>query len=189
MIAATMPASAAPTGINGDDRPEMKQRCWRNVRAAGPCARWKSARSPESRAARAVPDRLLLRRLSGPGQCRLRGADDEQGPRPLGDRFGFGAGIFFLTYFIFEVPSNLFLERFGARKWIARIMLSWGMLSGAMAFDRDRRDDLLPRSRAARRCRGRLLSRHHLLPDPLVPGASIARASSATSWPRSRSPR
>ena len=48
--------------------------------------------------------------------------------------FGFGAGIFFIAYFIFEVPSNLMLERFGARKWIARIMLSWGILSGAMAF-------------------------------------------------------
>jgi MFS transporter, ACS family, tartrate transporter len=47
--------------------------------------------------------------------------------------FGFGAGIFFIAYFIFEVPSNLLLERFGARKWIARIMLSWGILSGAMA--------------------------------------------------------
>lgn len=48
--------------------------------------------------------------------------------------FGIGAGIFFLSYFIFEVPSNLFLERFGARKWIARIMFSWGLLSGLMAF-------------------------------------------------------
>ena len=48
--------------------------------------------------------------------------------------FGFGAGIFFFSYFIFEVPSNLMLERFGARKWIARIMLSWGVLSGAMAL-------------------------------------------------------
>src|SRR4030088_1270271 len=48
--------------------------------------------------------------------------------------FGFGAGIFFIAYFIFEVPSNLMLERFGARKWIARIMLSWGLLSGLMAF-------------------------------------------------------
>jgi ACS family tartrate transporter-like MFS transporter len=48
--------------------------------------------------------------------------------------FGFGAGIFFITYFIFEVPSNLFLDRFGARKWIARIMVSWGILSGLMAF-------------------------------------------------------
>jgi MFS transporter, ACS family, tartrate transporter len=50
--------------------------------------------------------------------------------------FGFGAGIFFFSYFVFEVPSNLALERFGARKWIARIMLTWGLLSGAMAFVR-----------------------------------------------------
>src|ERR1700752_5463876 len=48
--------------------------------------------------------------------------------------FGFGAGIFFIAYFIFEVPSNLLLERLGARTWIARIMLSWGILSGMMAF-------------------------------------------------------
>jgi MFS transporter, ACS family, tartrate transporter len=47
--------------------------------------------------------------------------------------FGFRSGVFFLTYFIFEVPSNLFLDRFGARKWIARIMISWGILSGLMA--------------------------------------------------------
>src|SRR6267154_957538 len=40
--------------------------------------------------------------------------------------FGFGAGIFFIAYFIFEVPSNLMLARCGARNWIARIMLSWG---------------------------------------------------------------
>lgn len=48
--------------------------------------------------------------------------------------YGFGAGVFFLAYFVFEVPSNLFLNRFGARKWIARIMFSWGVLSGLMAF-------------------------------------------------------
>ena len=48
--------------------------------------------------------------------------------------FGFGAGIFFLTYFLFELPSNLMLDRFGARKWIARIMVSWGIISGLMAF-------------------------------------------------------
>ena len=44
--------------------------------------------------------------------------------------FGLGAGIFFLGYFVFEVPSNLMLESFGARKWIARIMFTWGVLSG-----------------------------------------------------------
>jgi MFS transporter, ACS family, tartrate transporter len=48
--------------------------------------------------------------------------------------FGFGAGIFFIGYFIFEVPSNLFLESIGARIWIARIMFTWGLLSAAMAF-------------------------------------------------------
>ena len=48
--------------------------------------------------------------------------------------FGFGSGIFFVAYFLFEVPSNLMLDKFGARKWIARIMITWGILSGAMAF-------------------------------------------------------
>ena len=48
--------------------------------------------------------------------------------------FGFGAGIFFIAYFFFEVPSNLLLEKFGARRWIARIMFTWGILAGAMAF-------------------------------------------------------
>jgi len=48
--------------------------------------------------------------------------------------YGFGAGVFFLGYFIFEVPSNLILHKVGARKWIARIMLTWGLVSGAMAF-------------------------------------------------------
>ena len=48
--------------------------------------------------------------------------------------FGFGAGVFFLAYFLFEVPSNIIMDKVGARRWIARIMLSWGIVSGAMAF-------------------------------------------------------
>ena len=48
--------------------------------------------------------------------------------------FGFGSGIFFLAYFVFEVPSNLCLDRFGARRWIARIMFTWGIVSGLTAF-------------------------------------------------------
>ncbi len=48
--------------------------------------------------------------------------------------FGFGAGVFFLAYFLFEVPSNIILDKVGARRWIARIMLTWGVISGAMAF-------------------------------------------------------
>ena len=48
--------------------------------------------------------------------------------------FGFGAGVFFFAYFLFEVPSNMILDKVGARIWIARIMFSWGIVSGAMAF-------------------------------------------------------
>ncbi len=48
--------------------------------------------------------------------------------------FGWGAGIFFLGYFLLEVPSNLAMERFGARIWIARIMATWGVLAIGMAF-------------------------------------------------------
>jgi len=50
--------------------------------------------------------------------------------------YGFGAGVFFFSYFLFEVPSNLFLARVGARRWIARIMVSWGIVAGGMAFVR-----------------------------------------------------
>ena len=48
--------------------------------------------------------------------------------------FGWGAGIFFLGYFLFEVPSNVVLEKTGARVWIARSMITWGIVSGAMVF-------------------------------------------------------
>jgi len=48
--------------------------------------------------------------------------------------YALGAGIFFLSYFAFEIPSNLVLERIGARIWIARIMITWGLISGATAL-------------------------------------------------------
>jgi MFS transporter, ACS family, tartrate transporter len=48
--------------------------------------------------------------------------------------YGLGAGLFFIGYFFFEVPSNILLERFGARRWIARIMISWGIVSAAFAY-------------------------------------------------------
>src|SRR5215471_3912263 len=48
--------------------------------------------------------------------------------------YGFGAGLFFLGYFLFEVPSNLILEKVGARLWIARIMIVWGLVSMATVF-------------------------------------------------------
>src|SRR6201995_5603365 len=48
--------------------------------------------------------------------------------------FGFGAGLFFIAYFLLEVPSNLALDKFGARRWIGRIMFTWGLISAAFAF-------------------------------------------------------
>ena len=48
--------------------------------------------------------------------------------------YGIGAGAFFWGYFLLEVPSNLILEKLGARRWIGRIMISWGIVSGAFAF-------------------------------------------------------
>ena len=50
--------------------------------------------------------------------------------------YGFGAGIFFLAYGLFEVPSNLVLARVGARRWIGRIMITWGFLAASMMFVR-----------------------------------------------------
>ena len=51
-----------------------------------------------------------------------------------GTVYGFGAGIFFLGYVLFEIPSNIIMHKVGARLWIARIMITWAMISGAMAF-------------------------------------------------------
>src|SRR6195952_4951755 len=48
--------------------------------------------------------------------------------------YGLGAGVFFIGYFLFEVPSNIILHKVGARLWIARVMISWGLISGAMMF-------------------------------------------------------
>ena len=70
--------------------------------------------------------------------------------------FGWGAGIFFVGYFLFEVPSNVILEKVGARVWIARIMITWGIVSGAMAFVRTRqlrRHAVSPRLRSRRAAR------------------------------------
>ncbi|MFP3526253.1 MFS transporter, partial [Pantoea sp. SIMBA_072] len=48
--------------------------------------------------------------------------------------YGLGAGLFFVGYIIFEVPSNLILQRVGAKLWIARIMITWGLLSACTMF-------------------------------------------------------
>jgi ACS family tartrate transporter-like MFS transporter len=56
-----------------------------------------------------------------------------EGPR-ADEIFGWGAGIFYLGYILFEIPSNLILRQLGARRWISRIMISWGLVSAAMMF-------------------------------------------------------
>jgi D-galactonate transporter len=48
--------------------------------------------------------------------------------------YGLGAGVFFIGYFLFEVPSNIILHKVGARLWIARVMITWALISGAMMF-------------------------------------------------------
>jgi sugar phosphate permease len=50
--------------------------------------------------------------------------------------FGLASGIFFIGYLLLEVPSNLALHRFGARRWITRILVSWGIVASVMAFAR-----------------------------------------------------
>ena len=81
--------------------------------------------------------------------------------------YGLGAGIFFIGYFLFEVPSNLLLQRIGARKTLARITILWANVDGHGL----RHDAVLVLSAAlpAGRVRGGLLSRRHAVPDVLDP--------------------
>lgn len=65
------------------------------------------------------------------GFAKLQMLDDLKFSDPV---YGLGAGIFFVGYLIFEIPSNIALHRYGARRWIARIMVTWGLLSAAMMF-------------------------------------------------------
>jgi MFS family permease len=83
--------------------------------------------------------------------------------------YGWGAGIFFFGYFLFEIPSNLILERAGARLWIARIMITWGIISGLTAFVTGPTSFLVIRFLL-----GRVLPRHDPVFHLLVP-AGISR--------------
>ena len=71
--------------------------------------------------------------------------------------YGFGSGIFFLGYFIFEVPSNVLLSKVGARIWIARILVTWGIISPAYRVCCRSRDVLFS-ALLSRHRRGWLLS-------------------------------
>ena len=61
------------------------------------------------------------------------------------EAFGFASGIFFIGYFLFEVPSNVILNRYGARIWIARILVTWGIVSVGSAFVQNATQLYVPR--------------------------------------------
>ena len=100
--------------------------------------------------------------------------------------FGAAAGLFFVGYCLLEVPSNLALYRFGARRWLARIMISWGLLSAATAFVTG------PMSFNAVRilcgaAEAGFFPGVVVLPLDLVPGSATGSAFSPGSWSRSHS--
>jgi MFS transporter, ACS family, tartrate transporter len=87
-------------------------------------------------AARLIPVLLVLYVIAYLDRVNVTFAQDqlESDLGFSGAVYGFGAGIFFIGYFIFEVPSNLALHKFGARKWMARIMVTWGVISACTAL-------------------------------------------------------
>ena len=101
--------------------------------------------------------------------------------------YGIGAGIFFIGYFICEVPSNLLLDRIGARKTIARITFLWGICCMAMMFVTTPAIFYVLRFLLGR-LRGRLLSRRDPVPDVLVPDRTAGARCSACSCRPRRSP-
>ena len=123
---------------------------------------------------------LLHLRVSRSHQRRLRGAADER--RRSASRQPSTASAPASSSSatpLFEIPSNIILARVGARRWIARIMITWGLISAAMMFVHDA-DELLRAALPPGRGGGRLFPRHHLLPDALGARRASARATIAT---------
>ena len=87
-------------------------------------------------AARLMPALLILYVIAYLDRVNVTFAQDklESDLGFSGAVYGFGAGVFFIAYFFLEVPSNLALHKFGARKWIARIMFTWGIISACTAL-------------------------------------------------------
>ena len=86
-------------------------------------------------------------------------------------QFGFASGVFFIGYILLEVPSNLALHKFGARRWLARIMVSWGIVAAAVHLGAELSTSSRPAVPA--RCRrGRLLPRRDPVPEPVGSGAA-----------------
>ena len=84
-------------------------------------------------------------------------------------QFGFASGVFFIGYILLEIPSNMALHKFGARRWLARIMVSWGIVSLLFTWVQNAERPLHP-ALPARCRRGRLLPRRDPLPEPVGAG-------------------
>jgi hypothetical protein len=95
--------------------------------------------------------------------------------------YGLGAGIFFIGYFLFEVPSTIIMHRVGARVWIARIMITWAVLSAANVCDHA--GHVLFGTLFTRRGRGRLLPGHRPAPHCWLHVAPTACANAAGTLP------
>ena len=93
-----------------------------------------------------------------------------RGALGISDRvYGRAAGMFFAGYFFFQLPSNLVLEKFGVRRWISGLMITWGVISCLMIFIRGPHQLLRDAISAGRR-RGWIFPRHDPLYEALVPG-------------------
>jgi MFS transporter, ACS family, tartrate transporter len=104
--------------MSGEETSELQQRTMKRV------------------AARLMPALLILYIIAYLDRVNVTFAQDklESDLGFSGAVYGFGAGVFFIAYFFLEVPSNLALHRFGARKWMARIMFTWGIISACTAL-------------------------------------------------------
>ena len=104
--------------MSGEETSELQQRTMKRV------------------AARLMPALLILYIIAYLDRVNVTFAQDklESDLGFSGAVYGFGAGVFFIAYFFLEVPSNLALHKFGARKWIARIMFTWGIISACTAL-------------------------------------------------------
>ncbi len=83
------------------------------------------------------------------------------------EMIGFGAGIFFIGYFLFEIPGSILVETWSARKWLARIIISWGIIATLDGFY-PKLDAFLHRPFLARRGGSRIFSGRDRLSEPLV---------------------
>src|SRR4051794_1474847 len=96
------------------------------------------ARTMRKGATRLIPALLVLYIIAYLDRVNVTFAQDklESDLGFSGAVYGFGAGVFFIGYFLLEVPSNLALHKFGARRWMARIMITWGIISACTMFVR-----------------------------------------------------